>query len=213
MAETITKRTANKMQKHNSIEPTEQSYSTLINALLGVPGVCTAFLWGVAEGSFFFIVPDVIITLAALFSPRKSLKHIAAVLTGSLIAGTVLFYWSTFHPEKSLNSVMKVPFVRQEMQIKVKKEYRQHGAFALCLGPSSGIPYKLYSVLAPKYTTFTKFLIFSIPARLERFIITWVLFTSVGTSLRYFNKFTEKSSLIIFTAYWVTVYTYYWLII
>ena len=212
MATTI-KRTDNKMQKYNSLESKVHSYSKRMTAFLGGPGIFAAFLWGVAEGSFFFIVPDVIITAAALFSPRKSWKHVVAVLTGSLIAGSALFYWSTSDPEKSLNTVMQVPFVRQKMVTKVKEEFKQHGAFALCLGPSSGIPYKLYSVLAPSYTTFTKFIIVSIPARLERFIITWILFACLGALLRHYNKETEKSSLIIFTAYWMAVYIYYWIVI
>ena len=212
MATTI-KKTENKMQKYNSLNAKEQSYSKRMTAFLGGPSIFIAFLWGIAEGSFFFIVPDVIITMAALFSPRKSWRHVTAVLAGSLIAGSALFFWGTYNPEKSLNAVMQVPFVRQEMQTKVKKEYSQHGAFALCLGPASGIPYKLYSVLAPSYTTFAKFIIFSIPARLERFIITWTLFATLGSLLRYYNKFTEKSSLIIFTVYWFSVYIYYWIII
>lgn len=201
------------MQKHNSLESKDRSYSKWIAAFLGWPGVLVAFLWGVAEGSFFFIVPDVIITAAALFSPRRSWKHVAAVLAGSLVAGAALFFWSVSSPERSLDAVTSVPFVRREMAVKVEGDFQRYGAFALCVGPTSGIPYKVYAVLAHSYTTFPEFIVVSIPARLERFIITWMLFACLGALLRYYNKFTEKSSLMIFAVYWMAVYVYYWIVI
>jgi len=39
--------------------------------MLGWPGIALAFVWGLAEGTLFFVVPDVLLSLAALFGPRE----------------------------------------------------------------------------------------------------------------------------------------------
>src|ERR1035437_6694807 len=43
-----------------------------LDRLDGMPGVALAFLWGLAEGTFFFVVPDVVISLAALLRPGRA---------------------------------------------------------------------------------------------------------------------------------------------
>jgi hypothetical protein len=44
------------------------------------------FWWGLAEGVVFFIVPDVYISFAALFSLRAGAIALAASIAGSLVA-------------------------------------------------------------------------------------------------------------------------------
>ena len=74
-------------------------------------------------------------------------------------------------------------------------------------GPLSGIPYKIYATLAPKYMSPATFLCFSIPARLERLALTWLLFGFFGLLFR--------QSLPVFRGighltYWIIVYILYW---
>jgi len=42
--------------------------------LLGRPGIALAFLWGLAEGTLFLVVPDVLLSLAAMLGPRRALQ-------------------------------------------------------------------------------------------------------------------------------------------
>ena len=48
-----------------------------------------AFAWGFLEATFFFIVPDVLLTLIACRMLRPALKASVAALTGALI-GTLV---------------------------------------------------------------------------------------------------------------------------
>src|SRR5438477_284572 len=74
--------------------PTNNSTDMRLPWLLGIPGMALALVWGFAEGSFFFIVPDVVISLTALFSIKRSLQQMGLVVIGSLLAGILLFQWS-----------------------------------------------------------------------------------------------------------------------
>ncbi len=46
--------------------------------------------WGFAEATLFFIVPDVLLTLVALFSFRRSAQLMACILVGAVAGGSVM---------------------------------------------------------------------------------------------------------------------------
>jgi len=191
------------------IEPDAPRKRRLEDRLLGWPGVAGAFVWGVAEGSFFFIVPDILITLAAIFSPRRSLIHLAAVVTGSLIAGSSMYAWAASQPANARAVVARVPFVKASMFDTVASDLKRDGAWGLCRGPMSGIPYKVYAVEAPAYVPFGEFLVISVPARLERLLVTWVLFATAGTLIE-LRKVSRRWLIAGHAIYWTAVYAYYW---
>ena len=178
--------------------------------LLTKPGILAAFIWGIAEGSFFFIVPDLIISLAALYSPGKALRHISAVVAGSLVAGTCLFLWSTASHEAALDAVRHVPFIRPEMFTRVSSDIASFGAIALCKGPLSGIPYKIYAVLSPGSMPLSLFLLISIPARLERLLVSWIVFSMAGVLLKRFILRYPALGLSLHGIYWIIIYALYW---
>jgi len=177
--------------------------------LIGWPGVTLAFLWGVAEGCFFFLVPDILITLAAIFSPRRSLVHLAAVVSGSLLGGGSMYAWAASQPANARAAVARVPFVAVSMFDTVAADLQRDGAWGLCRGPLSGIPYKVYAVEAPPYVPLGAFLVVSVPARLERLLITWILFAAVGM-LAQQALITRRWLIAGHAIYWAAVYAYYW---
>lgn len=178
--------------------------------LLGCWGVVGALMWGVAEGSFFFIVPDVIISLAALYAPRKSLQHLLAVTGGSLLAGALLYLWAMAAPQAAIATVHSVPFVANSMFEQVRNDYAAFGALALCQGPLSGIPYKVYAVLAPPVIPLGMFLLVSIPARLERLLVSWLIFAVAGRLLQRSLQQRPNLGLWLHGIYWGGVYLFYW---
>ena len=181
--------------------------------LLSRRGLFLGLAWGTGEGSFFFVVPDVLITLAALFSVRHSLKIIGAVLVGSLVAGALLFEMSRRVYDSARGAVSAVPFVRERMFEATERDFASAGVWALCKGPLSGIPYKVYAVQAPKHTSLVAFLAVSIPARLERLLLSWALFAAVGAIAR--AKLATHPHVAIggHALYWIGIYAYYWSVI
>lgn len=92
----------------------------------------------------------------------------------------------------------------------VSREYERHGAVAQLLGPTSGIPYKVYAAVAPSHVDFATFLAFSIPARLERLAASWLLFTILGVVLRRTISRHRVLTAAIFATGWAMFYAIYW---
>jgi membrane protein YqaA with SNARE-associated domain len=87
-----------------------------------------AFLWGLAEGTFFFIIPDVFLSLVAILDLRHSWKHVVCALLGATIGGAFLFNWAQQNPGAAHVAVVHVPFVRESMFAQVRDGFRRfHG--------------------------------------------------------------------------------------
>jgi hypothetical protein len=174
------------------------------------PSGWLGFLWGFAEGTLFFIIPDVIISWAALVGARCGVKIMGTVLAGALVAGIVMYAWATEQPDQSRALVASVPFVRGHMFDKVQQDYAEHGLAGMLYGPSSGIPYKVYAVLAPSQHQPLAFLLLSIPARLERFALSWLVFTGIGWAFQRWIRTYARFTTVLFVVFWVVTYAFYW---
>lgn len=183
---------------------------TWARRLVGRPGVIAAFVWGLAEGTFFFVVPDVLLTLTALFRFKAAIRQTGAAVVGALVAGAVLFAWAARAPSAARATVLAVPFVHPAMRDKVDADYAEAGAAGLLRGPLSGIPYKLYAVEAPGRVGPAAFLVVSIAARLERLASGVLLFGAAGWLLRRRIAAHPRGALLGHGLYWVALYAFYW---
>lgn len=174
------------------------------------PGWWLGFLWGFAEGTLFFIIPDVLLSWASLTGARCGFKILGAILSGSLVAGLCMYTWAASQPELSRSVVASVPFVRARMFDKVRDDYRDHGISGMLKGPGSGIPYKVYAVLAPPVSNPVVFALISVPARLERLVTSWLLFTALGWLFGRWIRNHPRLTTTYFAAFWMITYASYW---
>jgi hypothetical protein len=178
--------------------------------ILNYPGVLVAAAWGLAEGTFFFIIPDVFLSCVAIFNWRRTWKHVMAAAAGALLGGAFLFHWSTASPGAAHAAITRVPFVREAMFSSVDEGFRSHGLLAIFLGSVSGIPYKLYAVEAPKFSREGAFLLATPPARLVRFLLVWVAFGAVAGWLRRKFAWPRWKCFLTHVSIWIVSYTIYW---
>jgi hypothetical protein len=174
------------------------------------PGWWLGFLWGFAEGTLFFIIPDVLLSWASLTGAKCGFKILGAILAGSLVAGVCMYAWAASQPELSRSVVASVPFVRAKMFDKVQEDYRAQGISGMLKGPGSGIPYKVYAVLAPPVSNPITFALISIPARLERLVTSWLLFTALGWFFGRWIRNHPRLTAAFFAAFWMITYALYW---
>ncbi len=130
-----------------------------------------AFVWGFAEATLFFIVPDVAISIIALKGADLGLVSCLYALAGALAGGTVMFYWGQADIAKAAQILNKIPAIRPKDIEKVKSDLQRSGIMAILFGPLLGIPYKIYAVYAHLSTSILYFLLISIPARIVRFVL------------------------------------------
>jgi membrane protein YqaA with SNARE-associated domain len=171
-----------------------------------------AFLWGLAEATIFFLVPDILLGLVVLFSWRKGLMSTVFTLAGAMIGGAIM-YTLAYNNTAAMNQVlMSIPLINRNMVNTVMEQMKQNGLRALVMGPLQGIPYKIYAVQAGiQRLPFIPFLFFTIPARLERILPVVLLGGVIGVA---FKKFIQRHASLVTSTYfgvWVCIYMLYYL--
>src|SRR6476619_4120845 len=70
------------------------------------------FLWGFAEATLFFIIPDALLGAVALFAPRAAPRVLACTLVGALAGGALTYgVASGLQPSRSKALLDGVPTV------------------------------------------------------------------------------------------------------
>jgi membrane protein YqaA with SNARE-associated domain len=168
------------------------------------------FAWGFAEATLFFIVPDVLLTLVALFSFRRSQRLLACILLGALAGGSIMFYLGAKDPVRAQAVVQRVPFVSHAMFDKTQLAFQRDGIWALTKSPGNGIPYKVYAVQANKYSGLLLFLMVSLLARLERFALFWLIAGAMGFFFRKNICRQPRITVLAHASIWILGYAWYW---
>ncbi|HAV62156.1 MAG TPA: hypothetical protein DCY13_07300 [Verrucomicrobiales bacterium] len=137
-----------------------------------LPPNLTGAIWGFAEATLFFVVPDVWLTFLARDRLRPGVVAAFAALGGAMVGGLLMMQLAAARPEPVTALVAAVPAVSAEQMTNVSIQLESHGAPAMLTGPLTGTPYKLYATLAPGAgVPVAEFLLWSIPARLVRFLL------------------------------------------
>jgi len=169
-----------------------------------------AFLWGVAEATFFFLIPDVFLSLVAVLRWPRTWKHVVSAVGGAVLGGALLFHLASVDPPAARAAVARVPFIRDRMFNQVDRGFRSQGLPALFWGSIEGIPYKLYAVEAPRFTSEARFLLATPQARVIRFLLVWSCFGLISGWLRRRFAFRTIHLLPIYALVWIVVYAFYW---
>ncbi len=136
-----------------------------------------AGIWGFAEATLFFIVPDVWLTLIAV---RRGLMPAFVAcgwaLAGALAGGLAMYSWGAFDPATARDVLETIPAIDRDMIDGVRSALRDDGVAAVFFGPLQGVPYKIYAVEGSAAGVgLAAFLAVSVPARLLRFVLLAVV--------------------------------------
>lgn len=109
-------------------------------------GWLVGFVWGLAELTVFFIVPDVGVAFIAAMSPRNWWKSALTSIVGTLVGAVLLFLvihlWvGAYAP----NLLVRIPGIHPNSLALASTQVSDHGASVLLLAAFQGIPYKLYA--------------------------------------------------------------------
>jgi hypothetical protein len=175
------------------------------------PGAAGAacLLWGFAEATLFFVVPDVLLTLLGLRRLRRALWGCLFALLGALAGGWLMERWGSSDPAAALAAVDRVPFVPAASIGRVREQLAEHGPAAVVAGAWMGRPYKLYAVQATAAgISEIELLAVTVPARLLRFVFLAVVAHLLGRAIR--ARWGWRWTLAIWAAAWTANYTLYW---
>ena len=168
-----------------------------------------AALWGFAEATLFFIVPDVWLTWVVVrHGWRRGAVASLAACGGALLGGAVMFAWGVANAEAARDVLERLPAIAPEMIAATARDLQYATLWPLIEGGFRGVPYKIYAVEAG--ATGTNFLVFmtaTIPARLLRFWAAIVIVTAMAGLLR--RRLKMNAVIAIFAVCWFGFYAFY----
>lgn len=147
------------------------------------------FLWGFAEATFFFLVPDIWLTRVALSAEKKDiLFQICLTVCGAICGGVVVYGLAACGGERIFSFYDDVPAISGEMIGQVGESLSGGGLFPqLVIGMLSGIPYKLYAAWAGilSLPVFYFILASGIARFLRFFLVSFLTYYLAGFLRRY----------------------------
>jgi membrane protein YqaA with SNARE-associated domain len=169
-----------------------------------------AFTWGFSEATFFFIVPDVLLTLIACRALRPALKATVAALAGALAGGALMYVLGARDPSLARVALDYVPAIGPALITRVTGQIDENGLVAVLLGPMKGIPYKIYAVeWGARGGSFLAFMLISIPARYVRFFLTALIARGIARLIEPLTHHRALIEMIILVVIWITFYSFY----
>lgn len=171
----------------------------------------SAASWGFAEATFFFIVPDVLLSWFALRCLRTASWACLWAVVGALAGGLLMYSWSAHDAAAATQFLKRVPAIDQEMIQQVDAQIEDGGSKALFFGPLGGRPYKIYAVQAGvQDQSLASFLLVSVPARGIRFLLL-VGLTGLGIHWILASR-SLRTAKILHIVFWTSFYGWYFYI-
>lgn len=169
-----------------------------------------AATWGVAEATIFFIVPDLWTSWLALHNPCRGFATTVSALAGALVGGATTYQMAQrMDPEDTKRVLSSIPGISEHMIADVERELDEKGWTALVMGPTRGVPYKIYArTLAHGNAPFGTFMALSVPARMGRFLAVTGGVAALG-KLAERRGLGKKSKTGLFIGGWTAFYTWY----
>lgn len=172
-----------------------------------------AGLWGFAEATLFFFVPDIWLTaLAVRRGLKPALLACLTALAGALLGGLAMYGWAVADPVVARDVLDWVPAIDTAMIEQVRTALQEDGVMAMFLGPLFGIPYKIYAVEAAAAGIGpATFLAVSVPARLLRFGVLTIVAHAISAGLS--GRTGPRLRIALLAGTWVVFYTGYFAVV
>ena len=179
---------------------------------LADPANLVAVIWGFAEATLFFLVPDVWLSYVTLQrNLRAALVACVWATAGAITGGVVMYGWGSTDPDGARALLELVPAVSAAMVERVATELERQGLVALFVGPFVGTPYKIYAVTAPQSGIgLWPFAVISVPARLARFVLVSLIVNWI--SRRWLANWSRRAKLGLVGSFWLAFYALFLLL-
>lgn len=170
------------------------------------PGlIATAVALGFFEATLSAVIPDVLISTVALFSPRRAVRLALWAVLGAMAGGALVHAWAARSPQAARTFVTTRAGASAAMSAQASKDLEKHGGAGLCLGPYRGIPYKVYAVETPRFLDGPRFLLWSVPARLWRLLVNVLIFAAYGLAFAQDVRRRPRRAVALSLLFWLSV--------
>jgi len=183
----------------------------LENHVLSRTSLWIAFLWGFAEATLFFIVPDVYLILMSIIHWRRGVLEAFLVVLGAVVGGSVMYWLAVSDGAMMIRVLDAVPLISLDMIDSVSKGL-DVGFATFFKGPVTGVPFKIYAVQAGvHHIPYFIFVLLAAAARLERILAVAIIGGFLGNGFKRFVQTRTKGVVAGYILMWAAIYVGYYL--
>lgn len=170
------------------------------------------FWWGLAEGLAFFIVPDVYIGFATLFSLRAGALAWAFSILGSLVAVCVIYVFVAILAMPYVGWLSAVPGISRTLIEQTAVRLAADGLPVTPFLVAGGVPLKVYAALAFTFgTSLGSVLLWTTFARIARIAPVFALLALVRLLFRRSIDAGGVAWFVLFVLSWLGFYIFYFM--
>lgn len=157
---------------------------------MGIGWFIAAAVWAAGEAALFFIVPDVLLTLATLrYGLRAGLKLAVVAAAFASVTGMGMWLWGNCDIGAARHAMLQVPAIGPDLLARAQHETGQDWPLHLVSGAMTGVPYKLYAIEAgARRINLAIFFVMSFVARFVRFVLTIAIAGACQVAARQMGK-------------------------
>jgi membrane protein YqaA with SNARE-associated domain len=168
--------------------------------------VLAAFLWGYAEATRFWLIPDILLGWVGLNRPRSIVPSVIAATIGSVLGGSRMHR----RAREERMRLTEIPGINEALLVDAHERFATRRWIAVVRAPIDGIPYKVYATeSAVAGRPIVELIAWTFVARAWRFLLTAVVAGAVG---RIFSRSVRRSEggwLAATFGFWLFVYVRY----
>jgi len=163
-------------------------------------------LWGFAEATRFYVVPDVLVGWIALHGVRRGVAASLWATAGAMLGGLAVHADSRAQRAR----LVEIPGISEAMVEDASTKLARDGWWALLRGPLDGIPYKVYAAEAgARGLPSGELVAWTIPARLWRLLAVALGAGLTGVAFRGSIRRREGAWLAAYLGFWAVTYARY----
>jgi hypothetical protein len=168
--------------------------------------IVASALWGYAEATRFWVVPDVMLAWIALNRSRFTTHSVVAATLGAIAGGVRMHHHALTERER----LTQIPGISRAMLDDAREKFRARGWAAVVRAPLDGIPYKVYATeSALAGCPLDELMAWTPIARLWRFSLTAIGAMTIGVVFSSSVRRREGRWLAASAVMWIVVYLRY----
>ncbi len=176
--------------------------------------VAAAIIWGFAEATLFFFVPDVLLTRAALkLGWVKAVRLCAFAALAAVLGGALMYLWGANNATEAYQLLDRIPAISPPLIADIAARISQGWIGAIFLGGLTGQPFKIFMVeLGAQNVPWLAALLIGFLARFLRFFLFVSAASLVKKGLSLIIKPSKTLNLVLLSLWaviWATVYLIY----
>jgi 4-hydroxybenzoate polyprenyltransferase len=139
------------------------------------PANWLVFAWALGEAVVWFVIPEFLLLLLVFMRVHRKYELLAYDIAGT-IAGTAVAYAIHLSPGR----IEKLPYIVPAMVLQVQLWYQHFGIWGLANQPFSGVPFKVFTHLAPSFGFWLPaFVAVAVIFRITRYFVCYVIFLTI----------------------------------